>query len=195
MLWADVVQQVRNGNEEMERELYSTVSTCARSQLHQSMDPGAVDDYVQEILIVVLAAIRSGELRDPSCLMGLVRTVTRRQVSLHIRSAIVRRKRMIPMEAARPASPAHESPEARCALHERIAALGAMLSKLSVRDRDILIRFYFHDQNSEEICREMHLSPTQFRLFKSRALAKCCELSNRTRPRIRVQSTKPFRMA
>jgi RNA polymerase sigma factor (sigma-70 family) len=195
MSWGRVIQEIRDGNEEAERELYSTVSACARGQLYQSMDPGAADDHVQEILMVVLAAIRSGELRDPRCLMGFVRMVTRRQASLYIRSAIVLRKRMIPMEAARPASPAHESPEARFALRERSAALGVILSKLSARDRDILVRFYFDDQNSEDICHEMHLSATHFRLFKSRALAKCCELSNRTRPRVRVQSTKPLRIA
>jgi DNA-directed RNA polymerase specialized sigma24 family protein len=46
------------------------------------------------------------------------------------------------------------------------------LESLSKRDRDILIRFYLKEQSQEQICQEMALTETQFRLLKSRAKAK-----------------------
>jgi DNA-directed RNA polymerase specialized sigma subunit len=78
-----------------------------------------------------------------------------------------------------------------------VAVVKKVLEKLCERDRDILIRFYYKEQDSEHICREMHLTATQFRLFKSRALVKCCELTDRVRPTRsdRIHSTRPLRIA
>lgn len=197
MLWPELVEEIRGGNEQAIASLYEAVSDCARAQLFRTIDPQAVDDHVQEVLMIVLAAIRSGELRDARCLMGFVRTVTRRQAAAHIRGAIVSRRRMVSMESADPVSPSRESPEARLALRQKVALVTRVLEKLCERDRDILIRFYYREQDSERICREMHLTATQFRLYKSRALVKCCELTDCTRPTRSggIQSTKPLRIA
>jgi RNA polymerase sigma factor (sigma-70 family) len=197
MPWSEIVDEIRTGNERSVEGLYTAVSDCARARLHRSVDPQFVDDHVQDILMIVLAAIRSGELRDPNCLMGFVRTVTRRQVAVHIRGAMIRRRRMISMEFADPVSPLHESPEASLASRERIAVVKNVLEKLCERDRDILTRFYYEEQDSEHICREMRLTATQFRLYKSRALARCCALTDRDRHirSSRIQSTRPLRIA
>ena len=198
MPWSGMVEQIRSGNERGAEPLYAAVSDCARARLFQSVDPQMVDDHVQEILIIVLEAIRTGELRDPDCLMGFVRTVTRRQVAMHIRQSIVRRRRLIPVDAMfPPIAPSRESPEARLALREQIVALERVLELICPRDREILIRFYCEDQEPERICREMGLTYTQVRLFKSRALAKCNKLSRRKRRIVSsgIQSTKPLRIA
>ena len=44
-----------------------------------------------------------------------------------------------------------------------------LLSTLSRREREILTRFYLHEQSKDQICEEMALTDTQFRLAKSRA--------------------------
>ena len=49
----------------------------------------------------------------------------------------------------------------------------------------MLTRFYLEEESAEEICRNMDLSETQFRLIKSRAKARFGELGKRrltTRP-------------
>ena len=197
MPWSKLVEEIRSGNQQSVDGLYAAVSHCARARLFRSVDPQAVDDHVQEILMIVLAAIRSGELRDSHCLMGFVRTVTRRRVAVHIRGAMLRRRRMVSIESAEPVSPSRESPEACMALRERIAVAKAVLEKICERDRDILIRFYYDEQAAESICDEMHLTATQFRLYKSRALARCCAMTDHARPvrSLGIQSTRPLRMA
>jgi len=193
MPWAAAVQQIRSGNERSMDMLCAAVMECARAHLYQSVEPQSVDDHVQEVLIVVLAAIRRGELRNPECLMGFVRTVTRRQVTVHIRRNIVRRRRMLSVESNDvPTAPADESPEARLRLQERVALVRNVLEQLCPRDREILVRFYYDEQDSQQICREMQLTSTQFRLYKSRALAKCSELRRVESAR---QSTRPLRIA
>ena len=46
------------------------------------------------------------------------------------------------------------------------------LAQLNPRAREVLIRFYLDEQPIEQICDEMALTSTQFRLLKSRAKAK-----------------------
>lgn len=194
MPWAKIVDEIRNGSERGSELLYTAVRECARPHLFQTVDPHSVDDHIHEILMIVLAAVRSGELRDPLCLMGFVRTVTRRQVSVHIRRSMARRRRLISVESTPGAvAPACESPEERLALQEQAAAVRRVLGRLRPRDREILTRFYFEEQDSRTICGEMGLTATQFRLYKSRALAKCGEFSARYARTI--QSTRPRRIA
>jgi RNA polymerase sigma-70 factor (ECF subfamily) len=54
-----------------------------------------------------------------------------------------------------------------------------ILAKLSERDREILTRFYLHEESQEQICGEMNLTETQFRLLKSRAKARFGEIGKR----------------
>lgn len=192
--WARVVDGIRDGNEGAEQGLYTAVSTCARLRLFHHVDPQVVDDHVQEILMIVVTAIRSGELRDPARLMGFVRTVTRRQVAAHIRGSIHRRRRLVRVDATIVAAPSEQSPEARMAMQQKIDAACMVLGKLCARDREILLRFYYHEQDSGQICNEMGLTGTQFRLYKSRALAKCCDLADRG-VHSTPYSTKPLRIA
>ena len=51
-----------------------------------------------------------------------------------------------------------------------------VLKGLHPREREILIRYYLREQSPQEICREMRLTETQFRLIKSRAKARFGEL-------------------
>jgi RNA polymerase sigma-70 factor (ECF subfamily) len=54
-----------------------------------------------------------------------------------------------------------------------------VLKSIAPRDREILIRFYLWEQPAEQICGEMGLTDTQFRLLKSRAKARFGELGKR----------------
>jgi len=49
---------------------------------------------------------------------------------------------------------------------------------LSQRDREILKRFFLQEQSQEQICREMALTETQFRLLRSRAKARLGKIVN-----------------
>lgn len=55
----------------------------------------------------------------------------------------------------------------------------AALNGLAVRDREILMRFYLDEQSQDQICAEMGLTETQFRLLKSRAKARFGELGRK----------------
>lgn len=74
------------------------------------------------------------------------------------------------------------SPAARSLGQERARLIQAALSglSLSVRDREILTRFYIDEQSPERICTDMGITETQFQAKKSRAVARFAALGQET---------------
>jgi DNA-directed RNA polymerase specialized sigma subunit len=71
---------------------------------------------------------------------------------------------------------------------QREALATKILKSISQRDRDVLTRFYLMEQSQEQICMDMNLTDTQFRLLKSRAKARFAELGKRHLGRCNVAS-------
>jgi RNA polymerase sigma-70 factor, ECF subfamily len=177
--WAEVVRKIRAGDAAGIEDLYRALSDGVRASLIELVGAQSAEDWLHEILIVVLEAVRGGQLREPDRLMGFVRTVAKRSVVAHIRNATAQRRRFVP--EAEVQAPSKQSPDAGIAERERIEKIRNVLRSLSARDREILERFYFKEQAAEQICGEMRLTVTQFRLYKSRAIAKCFNLAQPAR--------------
>jgi len=167
-----LVDRIRSGETDGMEELYVLFSKGIRFYLCRQLGPQEFDDKVHDTFVLVVQAIRRGELRDPQRLMGFVRTIVRRQVAAHIDHVVHIRKDHLDLESsARIADPAG-NPEDAAIFRQRIELIRRVLSELSERDREILTRFYLREQAQEQICLEMDLSETQFRLLKSRAKAR-----------------------
>ena len=63
-------------------------------------------------------------------------------------------------------------PEWTAIVRQRRMLARRLLGEVSGRDREVLVRFYLKEQSQQEICRDMELTQTQFRLLKSRAKAR-----------------------
>jgi RNA polymerase sigma-70 factor (ECF subfamily) len=118
-------------------------------------------------------------LRDASRLMGFVRTVARRQVSRHIDMVVQTRRSQIDRDATVRLADLRRNPEERAIFRQRSELLVRVLGELSKLDRKILTRYYLLEQSVDEICSEMALTETQFRLLKSRAKARFGELGKK----------------
>jgi DNA-directed RNA polymerase specialized sigma subunit len=53
--------------------------------------------------------------------------------------------------------------------------MAKVLMRMSAREREVLTRFYFHQQTQTRICQEMQLGVAQFLLLKARAKANFWE--------------------
>jgi RNA polymerase sigma-70 factor, ECF subfamily len=177
--WADVVERVRSGDPQGMVDLYQVFSKGIRFLLYRQLGPRDLDDKVHDVFVIVMQAIRRGDLRDPDRLMGYVRTVVRRQVASHIEDAVQQRRNYSDLEGTLLMADRHPDPEhgAIERQHEELAM--RILNSISKRDREVLIRFYLDEQTPEQICRSMGLTETQFRLIKSRAKARFGELGKR----------------
>jgi RNA polymerase sigma-70 factor (ECF subfamily) len=80
--------------------------------------------------------------------------------------------------SARVADP-NGNPEEAAMFRQRRDLIGRVLGEMLDRDREILTRFYLQEESQDQICSEMALSETQFRLLKSRAKARFGELGRK----------------
>jgi RNA polymerase sigma factor (sigma-70 family) len=138
-----------------------------------------LDDKVHDTFVVVVQAIRRDELRDPQRLMGFVRTIVRRQVAAHIDRVVHIRREQIDLESTIRIADPHGNPEEKAIFRQRADLINRVLQELSERDREILTRFYLREEEQDQICSEMVLTETQFRLLKSRAKARFGELGKK----------------
>ncbi len=160
-------------------QLYAVFARGVRFYLCRQIGPEELDDRVHDTFLIVVQAIQRGELREPERLMGFVRTVVRRQVAAYIERAVQTRRGQTELHPGMPISDSRSNPEQQLLARQKVEIMMKVLESISHRDREILTRFYLLGQSQQQICREMKLTETQFRLLKSRAKARFGELGKR----------------
>jgi RNA polymerase sigma factor (sigma-70 family) len=177
--WAALVSLVQAGDDAGMEQLYKLFSRGIRYYLCRQLGPQELEDKVHDTFLIVVNAIRRGDLREPERLMGFVRTVVRRQVAAYIETAVHTRREQTDLETGITVADRKHNPEQEAMIREKAELMKSALADLGQRDRDILIRFYLKEQSQEQICEEMSLTETQFRLLKSRAKAKFGEIGRK----------------
>jgi RNA polymerase sigma-70 factor (ECF subfamily) len=176
---SELVGRIQTGQPGALEELYLLFSKGIRFYLCRQLGPQELDDKVHDTFVVVVQAILRGELREPERLMGFVRTIVRRLVAAHIDRVVHTRREQIDLEPTMRIADSAENPEETAIFQQRAELIERVLGELSRRDREILTRFYLREQSQDQICTEMGLSDTQFRLLKSRAKARFGELGKK----------------
>jgi RNA polymerase sigma-70 factor (ECF subfamily) len=177
--WANVVERIRVGEQAAVEELYRVFSRGIRYYLCRQLGPQDLDDRVHDCFLVVIHAIKKGDLREPERLMGFVRTIVRRQIAGFIEGMVETRRKQVDIEFGNIIPDEKLDPENSAISKQRESLAASVLKTISKRDREILTRFYLQEQTQEQICEEMSLTETQFRLLKSRAKAKFGEMGKR----------------
>ena len=167
--WSILVGQIRAGDTLAFGQIYRLFSRGIRFQICRQLGTQDLEDRVHDTYLIIIEAVRKGDLRDPERLMGFVRTIVRRQVAFYININVSKRRDEVDIETGVRLTETRRNPEERLATQQRQQLVKFVLERLTDRDREILTRFYIHEQTQEQICDEMDLSETQFRLLKSRA--------------------------
>ena len=179
--WSPLVEGVRTGDPAAMEEMYGVLSKGIRFFILRQLGPQDLEERVHDLFLTITQAIQNGELRDPECLMGFVRTVVQRQVVSLIEVNARARHRQVSLEDGVVLRDSKPDPE-RAALRRQNTEIAVrILNSISRRDREVLIRFYLNEQPAERICCEMGLTESQFRLIKSRAKARFGQPSFLTR--------------
>ena len=190
--WSPLVERVRAGEPDALEELYGLFTKGIRFYLCRQLGPQDLDDRVHDVFLTITQSIQSGELREPERLMGYVRTVVRRQVAARIDANVHARRRQTSLEDGVVLRDHSPDPERLAIQGQNTEVALRILNSIAKRDRDVLVRFYLNEQPADQICREMGLTETQFRLIKSRAKARFGELG-RARLSRRVGFAAGFR--
>jgi len=150
----------RAAEAELCRRFGRRVRLYGRSRLR---DDSAVDDLVQRVMLVVLAKLRRGEVREParidSFVLGTARIVTR--------------------EMSRPREqPAELDEELPCPLAEtrpdplELQRLAECLQGLAERERTVVSLTFFHEQSADEVGEALGMQAGNVRVTRHRALAR-----------------------
>lgn len=166
--FADIVKRVYEDCPEGMEQLYRVVRMLAGS-LRRQWGYQDYEDRMHDAFLVVVQAIRDGKLREPAALpsyiLGIARLTLCSKIGVRARHERLNGslRHWITSRQGR------VTPEQALAEKERMQIMRDLLGSLNDKERQILTRFYLHEQSKEQICREMDLTDTQFRLAKSRA--------------------------
>jgi RNA polymerase sigma-70 factor (ECF subfamily) len=180
--WPDVVDlvaRIQSEDTTALEDLYRIFARGIKYQICRQLGPQDLEDKVHDCFLIVVQAIRKGELREPDRLMGFVRTVVRRQIAAYIETVIQTRRQLTELETGRIVADFGRDPENSIMDREEAELAYRVLKGISRRDREILIRFYLREESQDVICEKMNLTETQFRLLKSRAKSRFGELGKR----------------
>jgi RNA polymerase sigma-70 factor, ECF subfamily len=190
--WSALVERIRAGEPSGMEELYRVFYKGIRFYLFRRVGPQDLDDRVHDVFLIITQSILRGELREPDRLMGYVRTVVRRQVAAHIDGAVQARHSRVDIDSGINLADHHPDPERGAIERQTLELALRVLNSIPKRDREVLTRFYLKEQQPGQICHEMALSETQFRLIKSRAKARFGQLG-KSRFSLKIGFRRPKR--
>lgn len=179
MRWTPLVDGARAGDSAAIEDLYRLLARGIRFFLCRHLGPQDLDDRVHDTFLTIVKSIQNGGLREPERLLGFVRTIVRRQIAAYIEESVLARREHAELEVGGRVADHRHDPEQQMMREQRVQLMLQVLRSISPRDREILTRFYLYEQTQEQICEEMGLTDTQFRLLKSRAKARFAELGRR----------------
>jgi RNA polymerase sigma factor (sigma-70 family) len=181
---SDLVERVQARQPTALEELYALVQKFTFFLMRQ-LGTDDLQDKVHDVFLTVTQTIVSGKLRDPERLIPFLTTVTRFYTYNQIERRISRRRVGHLSDSVNP-------PDTRVNLEnstyqqERVKIAHEILGAMPRRDRDVLKRFYLQEQTKEQICDEMQLTATQFRLLKSKAKSTFSQIGARRLNRCRA---------
>jgi RNA polymerase sigma factor (sigma-70 family) len=177
--WTRLVAKIQRGDEDALTELYQVFARGVKFYMYRQLGPQDLDDRLHDVFLVVVQAVQRGELRDPARLMGFVRTIVRRQVATRIDEIVQTRREEVAIDHGPILADRSHTPEQQAMKEQQMQLIAKVLRGMNGRDRDILTRFYLHEQSQEQICADMNLTDTQYRLLKSRAKARFGDIGRR----------------
>jgi hypothetical protein len=123
-----------------------------------------LEDKTHDVIFVLIARHPARGLPIPELLMPFVRGA-RKRIAARMSSSHAQRPCQTNLEQALWSM---GKPEQDAMTQQKVALMEKVLSRVSQRDRDILDRYYIQEWTEEQICGDMSVTKTQFRLLKSR---------------------------
>jgi RNA polymerase sigma-70 factor (ECF subfamily) len=138
-------------------------------------DPDVAMDILQDAAVTTLEKLRAGEIAEPRMLGGFLYRVAINHARNHLRKEYVRQGDADALELLE--APESDGGAWSLARRQWRELARSLLDELSVgRDRELLVRYYLHEEERDEICRALGLSETHFNRVIFRARTRVREL-------------------
>ena len=169
---------IQDGNRSAEGELCEILYPGVRVLAQRRTNAQDGEDIAQQALLVVLEAARAGRIESADGVSAFARSVVYNLSCNKVKQ--LNRARLDGNGddlAVFPSS--HSTPEQSAAEAQSLSIALRVLAELNPQQREVLRRFYLEEQTPEQICEDMGLTASQFRLAKSRAKERFGNLGRR----------------
>jgi RNA polymerase sigma factor (sigma-70 family) len=173
---AEIVRLIEKGEPAGMEALYVAVHRNLRRYFTCHHDGSSAEDMTHDVLLGAVTFVRRGKLREPKALISLVWTIARRRLVTVIRERNDERT----AAEGRVYMPVHSDAFDHVHRLEQAEIARQVLREMPSLSRQILIRFYIHEQTPEQICADLRITQRQFRLIKWRAKARFAELGKKS---------------
>lgn len=173
------VECVRVGDREAEAQLLQRYACAVRNMVRRHCRPGEpqVDDLTQEILTVLLARLRAGAIEDLQALPRYLRVTI-----VHACADYYRQRERCQQHVTGGESAAiDEDPLRGAERQQELVAVRSVIAELPMqRDRQLLRRVYFEDQDRARVCAELDIDSGHFHRVIHRARERLREALERS---------------
>jgi RNA polymerase sigma-70 factor, ECF subfamily len=142
-------------------------------------NPALAEDLLNDAIVTALEKLQSGQIAEPSLLAGYVYRVALNHLRNH------RRKQRGTFSASDelgelPDTGAAETNVAQLQQHQWASIVQEVLEELpTLRDRELIVRFYLRDEDKPALCKALGLSDAHFNRVVFRARERFRELLER----------------
>ena len=165
---ADYLQRLKAGDAATERHFASYFDPLIRIKAIKAgpQSARAAEDIRQETLLRVIESVRDGKVEHPERLGAYVLAVCHNVIREWFRGD--RRLTQLPEETSEVPS-GSISVEVDMLAEERKTQVKQALGELGVKDRELLLRICYKDQDKDDICREFGVTREYLRVLLHRA--------------------------
>jgi RNA polymerase sigma factor (sigma-70 family) len=174
---SDLVERIRLGDKGAEQELFLKYQLGVRQILVRVTGSRlAAEDLSQEALIIALRRLRAATLEDPSKLAAFV-AQTARNLAIAEKRKERRRRTDTGASDMEKVADAGVNQDAGAHTEASARAVRELLGELrSERDRQLLIRHYLNDEDTDVICRDLGIAQSAFNVALCRARQRFREI-------------------
>lgn len=150
------------------RRFQAAVRLFARRRLRT---PEAVDEFAQDVMLLLIEALRAGRVQDPARLGGFVLGICRNVALDRVRQK-ERREALWQLYGAELAGPVAAAPDDQIGgeVSHEVIHLEDCLSQLPQRSRDVVRLAYAESRSADEIAGAIGTSAVNARVLRHRAL-------------------------
>ncbi len=168
-----LARQIAAGDRGAETELCRRLLPRIRAYgLRHLRNDSAASDLSQQVLVIVLEALRAGRVEQPDRLAAFVMGVCRNTVSDARRGELRRGALLDQFGQLGPLFESTVDPDLGALNRDQLAAC---LQELALRARTIVILTYYLEHDIEDIARELAMSTGNVRVARHRALKQLHE--------------------
>lgn len=163
------LDRLRAGDPETQRHFAMYFGRFLRIHFRaRRLPPDVIDDLVQDTLLRVMIKVHKGEVRQPECFGAFVNSVSRNVLMEHFRRSKNSHVDDEPVEVPDKVLDL----DGLLVTQETVEHVRKVLSQLPEKDRRILKRLYFEEEDKDSICNEFGVNRDYLRVLVLRAKGK-----------------------